>query len=116
MSIDLSASREICRAICFVERITRPPGQCYFLKISGFRRLGGRRPLNTATILLAAIKDIFVRVSIDAEAICGVSTTFERGDESRFFDDGPARCVDEECRRLHAEQFGSIKEAARFGK
>src|SRR5580692_3367190 len=36
---------------------------------------GGRCPLNIATTFSAAIHAIFVRVSIDADAMCGASTT-----------------------------------------
>jgi hypothetical protein len=39
---------------------------------------GGRRPVNSATTFSAAMHAIFVRVSRDADAMCGASTTFAR--------------------------------------
>src|SRR6516225_7096899 len=41
---------------------------------------------------------------------------FESGDERGFVDNGSTRGVDKKCGRLHAEQFGGVKEAACFGK
>ncbi len=39
---------------------------------------GGRWPANSATTFSAAMHAIFVRVSRDADAMCGANTTFAR--------------------------------------
>ena len=39
---------------------------------------GGRFPAKSATTFSAAMHAIFVRVSNDADAMCGASTTFVR--------------------------------------
>src|ERR1700732_1181593 len=46
---------------------------------SALMAFGGRRPSKNATTLLAAITAIFVRVSIEALAMCGVRITSLRG-------------------------------------
>src|ERR1700719_2683044 len=47
-------------------------------KTSGFKIFGGRLPSKKSRTLVAAMHAIFVRVSSDAEARCGASTTFAR--------------------------------------
>ena len=112
------------------------------LNASGFNIFGGRWPLNSATTFSAAMLAIFVRVSNDAEAICGASTTFGRfspGSMNGSFSytsraapasfplssactraasstTGPARSIDQKCRRLHAGKFGAVEQSASIRK
>ncbi len=79
ISIAASVSWKIWRASCFKCGMGGLPEIRYdALRTSGFRMFGGRCPAKSATTFSAAIHAIFVRVSNDAEAMCGASTTFAR--------------------------------------
>ena len=54
------------------------PSFVYPFSTSGFRMFAGRRPSKVATTFSTAMHAIFVRVSSEAEAMCGASTTFRR--------------------------------------
>ena len=54
------------------------PSFGYPFSASGFKMFAGRRPCRSATTFSAAMHAILVRVSSEADAMCGASTTFAR--------------------------------------